>query len=403
MTPRRRILFVIKNLQQGGTERQVLRMMGCLDSRAFETALCTLSPEIHYPGVPQGEPRFSFQAKGAAAVRAVRSAIDEFQPDLVHSFRDGVNRVVWRALGSTADRPAWLMSVRGRPILPLDLLWARIMHKRAYRVTVNSVGVQAALHRYSGVAKSKMQVIANLIDESTFRESSPEERRQARAELGLAQDSFVWVLPARMSWVKNQLGLVLSLAILKRRGALGRKVEIVLAGRRRDWLASKIVPMLARILGVRSHLRILEAFTDPSVLYRASDALVLPSWAEGMPNVVLESLLSALPAVVTHQANRDDLVRDGDSGFTVQTGSPMALADAMAALMQLAPEARRRLGQTGRWRLIQRFATGPVVAKLSSLYETAIASNRLQRGNGVTAAYPKEALATATSEAPLQV
>jgi glycosyltransferase involved in cell wall biosynthesis len=267
-------------------------------------------------------------------------------------------------------------------------------------VTVNSIGVQAALHRYAGVAESKMQVIANLIDESTFRASSPEERRRARAELGLAKDAFVWVLPARMSWVKNQLGLVLSLAILKRRGALDGNVKVVLAGRQRDWLASKIVPVLARILGVRSHLRIFGAFTDASVLYRAGDALVLPSWAEGMPNVVLESLLSALPAVVTHQANRDDLVRNGDSGLTVRTGSPMALADAMSALMQLPAEARLRWGQTGRWRLIQRFATGPIVAKLSSLYETAIASNRLQRGHAASAAFPKEALAT-PAEAPL--
>ncbi|HET6283926.1 MAG TPA: glycosyltransferase [Polyangia bacterium] len=402
MTRRRRILFVIKNLQQGGTERQILRMMASLDPQKFETALCTLSPEIHYRGVPQGEPRFSFQAKGAAAVRAVRSAIAEFQPDLVHSFRDGVNRVVWRALGSTSTGPAWLMSVRGRPILPLDLLWARFMHKRAYRVTVNSVGVQAALHRYSGVARTKMQVIANLIDESTFRAPSTEERREARQQLGLPQDAFVWVLPARMSWVKNQIGLVLSLAILKRRGALSPDVEVVLAGRQRDWLASKIVPTLARVLGVRSHLRIFGAFTDPSVLYRASDALVLPSWAEGMPNVVLESLLSAVPAVVTHQANRDDLVRHGKSGFTVRTGSPVALADAMSRLMQLPPEARHRLGESGRWALIQRFARGPVVATLSSLYETAIAANRLQRAKAANPVFSKAALATPAPEGPLQ-
>jgi glycosyltransferase involved in cell wall biosynthesis len=140
---------------------------------------------------------------------------------------------------------------------------------------------------------------------------------------------------------------------------LDRKVEVVLAGRQRDWLASKIVPMLARILGVRSHLRIFGAFTDPSVLYRASDALVLPSWAEGMPNVVLESLLSALPVVVTHQANRDDLVRHGDSGFAVRTGSPLALADAMSALMQLPPEARLRLGQTGRCSGLQPARSSP--------------------------------------------
>jgi glycosyltransferase involved in cell wall biosynthesis len=269
-------------------------------------------------------------------------------------------------------------------------------------VTVNSVGIRTALHRYAGIAKRKIQVIANLIDESTFRASSTEERRKARQELGLSQDAFVWVLPARMSWVKNQIGLVFALAILKRRGALGPDVEVVLAGRQRDLLASKLVPMLARVLGVRSHLRIFPAFTDPSVLYRASDALVLPSWAEGMPNVVLESLLSAVPAVVTHQANRDDLVRHGDSGFTVRTGSAVALADAMSRLMQLPPEARHRLGESGRQALIQRFARDPIVATLSSLYETAIAANLLQRDKVTSVVFSKPAPATIPPDGPLQ-
>jgi len=382
MTRRRRILFVIKNLQQGGTERQILRMMKSLDPQAFDTALCTLSPEIHYKDAPPGEPRYSFDARGTAAVCAVRSAVDDFQPDLVHSFRDGINRVVWRALGPGIDGPAWLMSVRGRPILPADLLWARAMHRRAYKVTVNSVGVQAALHRYAGIEKGKMVVVPNLIDERAFLRASPEERRQARRHLGIGQDAFVWVLPARMSWVKNQIGLLVSLAILKGRGLLGRQVEIVLAGRARDWLAAKIIPLAARILRIAPQLHVFDAIEDATVLYNASDALILPSWAEGMPNVVLEALLCELPAVVTNQANRDELVRNGESGFTVRTGSPTALANAMSMLMQLSPASRMRMGQAGRDDLIGRFATAHVAATLSELYENAIDSRAWNLGIG---------------------
>jgi glycosyltransferase involved in cell wall biosynthesis len=400
MIRRRRVLFVIKNLQQGGTERQILRMMESLDPQIFETALCTLSPEIHYGGVPPGEPRYSFDAKGAAAVRAVRSAIDEFQPDLVHSFRDGINRVVWRALGPRVDGPAWLMSVRGRPILPRDLLWARIMHKRAYRVTVNSVGVQAALHRYAGIAKTKMAIIPNLIDELAFRQASPEERRHARQQLGVAQDAFVWVLPARLSWVKNQIGLLLSFAILKSRGALRPHVEILLAGRARDWFAAKIIPLLARVLRVGSRIRVFDALRDPAVLYSAGDALVLPSWAEGMPNVVLESLLSGLPAVVTHQANRDALVRHGETGFAVRTGSPIALANAMAELMRLSPDARMQMGQAGRHDLVARFAPAHVAATLSKMYESAIESAAWNFGNARTSLDPRPAQLISKPEEP---
>ena len=54
-------------------------------------------------------------------------------------------------------------------------------------------------------------------------------------------------------------------------------------------------------------------------LYHAADALVMPSLWEGLPNAVLEAHASGLPAVVSHAANIDRLVLDGESGFEVPT------------------------------------------------------------------------------------
>jgi glycosyltransferase involved in cell wall biosynthesis len=371
---KRRILFVIKSLQQGGTERQVLRMLELLDPDRFEVALCTLENEIHYPDVPAGQPRFALEAKGLQAVRALSVVIDDFCPDLVHSFRDNVNRWVGAALARVAHTPAWLMSVRGRPVLPWDLFWSRIICKRAHRVVVNSVGIERVLRRFAGIPRKRITVIPNLLDPGEFHPPGPGERAAAREYLGLSPGAFVWTFPARISWVKNQLGLLSALALLRRRGALPDNAVFLLAGRRRDRIPSALLPKLARALGVERYLRVLPPQKDPRVLYAASDALVLPSWAEGMPNAVLEAQLAGLPVVVTRQANRDGLVSAGQSGLVVRTGSRRALAGAIADLMSLSEIERRAMGARGRSSLLERFPVEPIVERLADLYDEAIAA-----------------------------
>ncbi len=371
VTSRARVLVVAKNLQQGGTERQILRMLNAVDRDKFEVAFCTLDPEQHYEEAASVDKRYAFDARGGEAVDLIAECIDDFRPDVVHSFRDVVNRQVHEALAQTKHQPSWLASVRGRPMLPVDLLGTFRFFRRTFRITVNSIGIEQTLRRFAGVPARKIVVIPNLIDEDVSAPARAGERSAARAALGLSDDAFVWVLPGRLSWVKNQLGLVGALAVLKLVRALPKDAVVVLAGRVRDRGAAWLLQPLGRLLGVAKHLRYVGALKDMKGLYAAADALVLPSWAEGMPNVVLEAQLASLPAVVTHEANRDGLVRDGESGFAVTTGSPFALARALARLMALPSLVRRRMGQRARARLLETHTPGPIVERLEAVYEEA--------------------------------
>jgi glycosyltransferase involved in cell wall biosynthesis len=374
VTPRARVLVVAKNLQQGGTERQILRMLNAVDRDKFEVAFCTLDPEQHYEEAAPVDKRYAFDARGGEAVDLIADCIDDFRPDVVHSFRDVVNRQVHEALARTKHQPSWLASVRGRPMLPVDLLGTFRFFRRTFRITVNSVGIEQTLRRFAGVPARKIVVIPNLIDEEVSGPASARDRTAARAALGLSElsdDAFVWVLPGRLSWVKNQVGLVLALALMKLVRTLPTDAVVVLAGRVRDRGAARLLQPLGRLLGVAKPLRSVGALKDMKGLYAAADALVLPSWAEGMPNVVLEAQLASLPAVVTNEANRDGLVRDGESGFAVTTGSPFALARALARLMALPSLVRRRMGQRARVRLLETHAPRPIVERLEAVYEEA--------------------------------
>ena len=91
----------------------------------------------------------------------------------------------------------------------------------------------------------------------------------------------------------------------------------------------------AEELGVSNYLRFV-GYVDHGKLpeyYLDADVFILPSLAEGMPNVVLEAIGSGLPVVATRVAGSEDLVRDGDNGFLVEPRDVNALAQAVIALI----------------------------------------------------------------------
>jgi colanic acid/amylovoran biosynthesis glycosyltransferase len=85
-------------------------------------------------------------------------------------------------------------------------------------------------------------------------------------------------------------------------------------------------------------------------LYRRADIFCLPSFAEGVPTVLMEAMASELPVVTTHIMGVPELVRDGHSGLVIPPARSDALADALEALAG-DPELRRKLGRAARERV----------------------------------------------------
>jgi glycosyltransferase involved in cell wall biosynthesis len=85
------------------------------------------------------------------------------------------------------------------------------------------------------------------------------------------------------------------------------------------------------------------------------DLLVLPSYTEGLPNVVLEAFAAGVPVVATAVGGTPEAVEDGVSGYLVPPGDPPALARRI--LDALSDEPRRRaMGQQGRNRVVREFS-----------------------------------------------
>lgn len=92
-----------------------------------------------------------------------------------------------------------------------------------------------------------------------------------------------------------------------------------------------------RFYGYVDHANLPQSYLD-------ADIFVLPSLAEGMPNVVLEAMGSGLPVVATRVPGSEELVQDGDNGFLVDAKDAENLANALIALIDH-PELRERMGR----------------------------------------------------------
>ncbi len=101
-------------------------------------------------------------------------------------------------------------------------------------------------------------------------------------------------------------------------------------------------------------------------LLASHDALVLPSFAEGVPVVLMEALAAYMPVIATAVGGVGELVKDGETGLLVAPGDAGALQAAIAALLDDA-EIRDRMGAAGRARVAADFDARAEAARLATL------------------------------------
>ncbi len=104
----------------------------------------------------------------------------------------------------------------------------------------------------------------------------------------------------------------------------------------------------------------------------ASRAMVLPSFAEGLPVVIMESLALNRPVISTYVAGIPELVEPGVCGWLVPPGSAEILAVAMRAALESPLEKLEEMGKAGAERVAQQHNVDLEAKKLVALFESAI-------------------------------
>ena len=98
-----------------------------------------------------------------------------------------------------------------------------------------------------------------------------------------------------------------------------------------------------------------------------TDVFVLPSFAEGVPVVLMEAMASSVPVIATQIAGIPELVDHQRHGLLVPPGDEEALRDALEQLLN-DPEGRRAMGRAGAERIADAFNIRVEAARLSRLF-----------------------------------
>lgn len=103
--------------------------------------------------------------------------------------------------------------------------------------------------------------------------------------------------------------------------------------------------------------------TDVHPFYEAANCVVLPSYHEGMSNVLLEAAATGRPLITSDIPGCREAVEDGVSGYICPAKDADALYDAMQRFVELPESRRAEMGRRGRERMEKRFSKDAVVAE----------------------------------------
>lgn len=106
--------------------------------------------------------------------------------------------------------------------------------------------------------------------------------------------------------------------------------------------------------------------------YLNADIFVLPSLAEGMPNVVLEAMGSGLPIVATHVPGSEELVKDGENGFVLPPRDSKALAQSLVTLINQRT-LQEEMGRCSK-KIAQEYTWDIVIKKYIALYQQMVST-----------------------------
>lgn len=124
-------------------------------------------------------------------------------------------------------------------------------------------------------------------------------------------------------------------------------------------VAKKELSSVVRFVGSKSQ-------ADVATILADSDLFVLPSYAEGVPVVLMEALGSGIPAVVSYVGGVGEIVEDGVNGFLVQPGDPDQLADRIGQLLA-DPTLRAKMGANGRNKVEAEFDSKAQAVRLAEI------------------------------------
>lgn len=339
-----KILFLIRSLELGGAERQMIILARALRLRGHQVGVVMfygggpLTGELRDAGI---EPVVLDKRGRWDVLPFLRRLVGEIRrqrPDVVHSYLTVPNvllaavapflppcRIIWgvRASNMPWERYDWLARVNWK----LECLLSR----QVDRIIVNSnAGRDYAVA--NGFPAGKTIVIPNGVDTSRFR-PDPECRRLQRVRLGLREGEVAVGLVARVDPVKDYETFLHAAALLH---AENPTMRFLCVGGGEPQYEQEL-KALSAALGLEAAVSWLGALDDMPSLYNALELLCSSSVSEGFSNTIVEAMACGVPCAATDVGDSAFIL--GDPEFVARPQDPAGLAAAITRVWQKHPDA----------------------------------------------------------------
>ena len=220
-----------------------------------------------------------------------------------------------------------------------------------------------------GLCPRRIHHLPNGVDTDRFRPVQPAAGAALRAELGLPAGQPIALYVGVLDQRKNILWLAEQWIA---RDAFGTGALLLAVGPQgRDDSQGMLRARLQDLARLNPGLFRLHDFqADVARYYQCADVLILPSYREGLPNVVLEAMASGLPCVAARASGSRELITDGLNGFTYAPDDATGLA---AAVRHCLSAAGKEMGAQSRRIALERFSIHAVASRYEEIYSRLLA------------------------------
>jgi len=284
-----------------------------------------------------------------SAMRAVRTAAQEFRPDVIHAFY-AIGTGLAAVLGQRSARVPMVLSFIGRDIPGPGTPFAwkyydQLIASQAREVTYISDYCRNAL---MGKSVTKGRTIYGAVDVDVFDPGL--DGNKIRRELGIEAEARVLFALQRLAKEKNTDVLIRGM-----RHVLDEEPHAILVVGGKGPEMAKLVRLTGE-LGLADRVRfagfVPEA--DLPLYYSMADVFVFHSTYETFGIVLAEAMASGRPIVSVRSSAIPEIIDDGITGLLVEVSNPEALAKGILTLLR-DRELAARLGQAARDKATQMF------------------------------------------------
>ena len=290
-----------------------------------------------------------------AEASRIRGWLERFQAHHLHA-HFGTNSAEVAMQARVLGGPSFSFTVHGPEEFSAPLALEEKIGRAAFVVAISSFGRSQLYMRTDASAWPKIRVVHCALEPGFYADG---------ATASIPDSRLVCV--GRLCEAKGQILLIDAVAELKRRGV---RVDLVLAG---DGPLREEIEQQVRQRGLEDAVQITGWISSGRVRDEilAARALVLPSFAEGLPVVIMEALALKRPVITTFVAGIPELVKAGENGWLIPAGSIGALTAAMENCLAQSSAQIEAMGDAGRRVVIERHSIDIEAGKLAGHIRTA--------------------------------